>query len=109
LIEGTSNIEHVYFLTAAVSFHFRPRRHQYVPIFNDDLSSSGHGQFVHPDPDFQLVLHQIHGHDDGDDDDDAIAAKKDSVNKYMDNLIKSNRARLGLPMPKAWNHPFGRS
>ena len=65
---------------------------------------------------FHSFVHRIHSHnydrdDDSDDygddetDDDAdnvMAAGDQSAREYMDDFIKRNRARLGLPMPKGW-------
>ena len=101
------------------SFHHRPRRYHYNSVLKHYHSCRGDKGFFNQKDTFQSFVDQIHTHDyhsdedededdadDIDDVDDVVAEGDKSFHEYMDNFIKWNRARLGLPMPKNWESRF---
>ena len=95
------------------SFHRRPRRFTYNSILQDYHRRRGDPEFFKPDDAFRSFVHRLHSHDDDrdeddeEDTDDEFSAERDpSALEFMDDFIKRNRARLGLPAPKEWDHPF---
>jgi hypothetical protein len=95
------------------SFHRRPRRFTYNSILKEYHRRRGNKESFTPEDAFRPFVHRLHSHDDDrdeededDTDDECSAEREPSSLAFMDDFIKRNRARLGLPAPKDWDHPF---
>ena len=97
------------------SFHHRPRCYNYNSVLKHYLRSREDPEFD-PEDAFKSFFHRIHSHhydrddksdDYGDDetDDDAgnaMAAGDQSAGELIDDFLKRNRARQGLPPPEGY-------
>lgn len=92
------------------SFHPRPRLFTFNSIRKEYHRRRSNKESFKPEDVFQSFVHRRHSDDfdrDEEDEDDTgeqVSVERDkSFGKFLDEIIKRNRAHLGLRAPKEWD------